>query len=198
MTSKNFDSYTKKALSETQIAKILSVCQTLEDSMLIKLAIEFGLRRGDISRLKVSDVHLDEQMLYFREQKKGDKIRKLPIKSGLCTELRQYINSINGTRKSLWSFESDRTAYNHMNELYHKAGYSRKIRVGKRFKYVPPFPFHALRGTCYKRLRAEGRTLEFAAAWLGDTVGIASQHYGIVTDAEIEDAIRRSDRGGQT
>lgn len=186
-----FDSYTKKALSESQIVKLLSVCETTEDSILIKLAIEFGLRRGDITNLLIENVKLDEQLLYFSEQKKGGRIRKLPIRPWLCTELRQFINAINGTRKTLFSFSSDRTAYNRLQEIYCKAGYSKKVRHGKGFRFVPPFPFHALRGTCYKRLRAEGKTLEFAVAWLGDTIGVASQHYGVVTEAELEDAVRK-------
>ena len=175
---------------------MLEVCDTLEDSLLIKMGVEFGLRRSDITNLMISDAHIEERMLYFIERKKGNRIRKLPIRTSLLVGLKQFINTIRD-RKTLFSFKSDKTAYNRVNEIYCKAGYSKKIVTEKngvkKTRFEPSFPFHALRGTCYKRLRAEGRSLEFAAAWLGDTVAVATEHYGTVTDAELEDAIRKED-----
>lgn len=56
----------------------------------LALAIASGLRRAEITNLRIQDVNLDEQRLFINETKFG-KSRIIPIGEDLCQILRDYI-----------------------------------------------------------------------------------------------------------
>jgi hypothetical protein len=50
-----------------------------------------------------------------------------------------------------------------------------------------------LRGSAYKFKKAQGWSVEQAAALLGDTISVAQEHYGTPSDSEIDELIRKSE-----
>jgi len=63
------------------------------DIMLIKFAINTGLRRGELARLIVRDIHINEKVVFVRHGK-GDKDRTVPLLSKFVKELAEYIKDM--------------------------------------------------------------------------------------------------------
>ena len=185
MSKKPFRSYTERALSDTEYKRMLEKAPSFEDEVMLRLGVELGLRRYDLSKLQVKDVRIDVEphVMYFYEFKKK-RIRSLPLNNELSAILKRFLNSI-PKRDFLfaWGDGSDKTAYNHLQKIATLAGVK------------TPLPFHALRGTCYKRKKDQKWSIEQAAAWLGDDVRTAMEHYGVVSEGELRDLVKRGDAG---
>lgn len=178
MVKRKFNSYTARALSEAEYSALLNACERFEDTCLLYLGVRFGLRRQDIVSVSVSDVNTDTGKLRFFEQKKN-RTRELPIPTDILPWFKQYKEHLPSTQKTMFSYSDDKTVYNRLQSLCEKAG----IKT--------PYPVHAMRGTCYKRLRNVYKwNLEAAAAWLGDTIDVAALHYGAVSEGELADLVR--------
>lgn len=187
---KIFESYTKYALTETDYKKLLRACNKKEDQILLQLAVEMGFRRLDISKLLISNIDKGNKKIRFHEHKKDtkdkdgkiiEKWRTLPVPDDLFQEILMYLQTLPDDQKYLFKWGKsefgDITAYRRFNDLCVIAG-------------IPKRAFHALRGTCYKFKKARGWSVEQAAAWLGDSVEIALQHYGTPSDSELEQLVR--------
>jgi len=66
------------------------------DVMLIKFAINTGLRRGELARLIVRDIQIKEQVVFVRKGK-GNKDRSVPLMSKFINELYEYIKDMHPT-----------------------------------------------------------------------------------------------------
>jgi integrase len=178
-----FESYTKYALSRKEYQLLLSTCNRFEDEVMLRIAVELGLRRYDLSRIEIANIDLDNMKLIFYEEKKN-RNRTLPLSRETCTLLRKYLATLPKNQKYLFSWgkseHGDSTAWRRLNSLCERAGIERR-------------PFHALRGTCYKFRKAEGWSIEQAAYLLGDDVRTAMLHYGKATDSEIAELMQRED-----
>ena len=152
----------EKALTRAEYEKILSVCDTFEDELFIRLAVATGLRREDFVNIRIKDIDLSNRLLLFNERKKK-RIRSIPLSKDLCSLIEKYVKIIPKEQERLFPFSS-RTAYNRLQELCKKAG-------------VAPRPFHALRATCMKFCQHAGWTLEQTAALVGDTIEVVQEHY---------------------
>ena len=176
-----FESYTKYALSKKEYQLLLSKCNKFEDEAMLRIAVELGLRRYDLSKLEIQNIDLENMKLIFHEHKKN-RDRTLPLSPETVSFLRKYLPTLPKTQKHLFSWgksdHGDSTAWRRLNSLCDRAGLSRR-------------PFHALRGTCYKFRKMEGWTIEQAAYLLGDDVRTAMLHYGKATDSEIAELMQR-------
>ena len=59
------------ALTPKEYQKIINACNTLEDEVMIKLAVGCGLRRVDITKAKIADIDWVNKRLSFYEHKKS-------------------------------------------------------------------------------------------------------------------------------
>ena len=66
------------------------------DILLVSFATLTGLRRAELARLKVSDIHLKEKMVIVRGGK-GFKDRAVPLLDSLCTMLSDYFQDMKPT-----------------------------------------------------------------------------------------------------
>lgn len=175
---KEFKSYTSRALSETEYQALLNACDRYEDTALLYIGVRFGLRRDDAVHINTADVDTASGKIRFYEKKKK-RIRELPIPSDILPFFKQYMSHLPKNQKTLFSYKDDKSAYNRLQKLCVRAG----IKT--------PFPFHTLRGSCYKFLRNKYKwTLEQASAWLGDSVSVAALHYGAVSEGELADLVK--------
>jgi integrase len=191
-TSHPFTSYTKYALSYSDYMKIMLKCRTLEQTCLIGLACEYGLRREDVVAVEIPNINLIEKRMIFMEHKKNRMVSR-PLTDIIVTDLTRHINSLpKGTRflfpakrkSSKSGHMSGMEAWRTLQELCIQADIPMPADRKDR-------PFHALRGTCYKLKRNRDKwTAEQVAAWLGDTITTAMKHYGAVTDSELDDLVR--------
>jgi integrase len=178
---KPFDSYTKYALSETDIKRCLEACDTTEKECIIKLGYTLGLRRSDMAHIVIEDVDFtNHRMRYYEEKKK--RTRDVPMTDDLELCLSKHKNA-GGKRKYLFKYPSGSTMYRRFQEILFDAGI--KQPAGRKAR-----PFHALRGTCYKYWQRKGMPVEQIAELLGDTLETAMLHYGKATMTEIETTMR--------
>ena len=190
---RTFKSYTQYALSHNDYQKILLQCKTNEETCLIVIGCEYGLRRDDIIALEIANINLREKRFSFTEQKKQGRIVTRPLTDAVISDLTKHINTLPKNSKFLFP-----SPYSH-SKTGHKSGmwaWRTLQDLCSRADIPPPAgrkdrPFHSLRGTCYKLRRNRDKwTAEQCAAWLGDTIGTAMKHYGAVSDGELEDLVR--------
>jgi len=168
----------EKALTPREYEKLLEVCNTLEDEVMLKLAVELGLRRVDIANVKINDVDLRNNTISYYEHKK-DRTRTVPIGPKLAQLLRKYINTLPKGQKKLLNF-SDRTAHRRLQALCERAGISKR-------------PFHALRATCIKFCQRNGWTPEQTAELVGDTLLVIQRHYSVPSFDEMKEVMEEKE-----
>lgn len=179
-SQKTFDSYTKYALSETEIKRCLDVCNTTEKECIIKLGYTLGPRRTDMAHIEIANIDFINHKISYYEDKK-DRILTVPLTTELEICLKKHMNA-GGKRKYLFAHPSGSTMYRRFQDILQDAGIK---PVGRDAR-----PFHALRGTCYKYWQRKGMPVEQIAVLLGDTLETAMKHYGKATISEIEDTMR--------
>jgi len=171
-----FDSYTKYALSQSELKRVLASCDNLSDYIMILITSRYGFRREDVVSIKASNVDLDNATITYHEHKKG-KDRAIPIEPDIVQELRRYIKTID-KREYLFPFHDGSTAWQHFQDACKTANIP--IPVGRTGR-----PFHSLRGTCVKMRQAQGWTLNEVATLIGDEPETVAKHYATVTTAEL-------------
>ena len=173
---REFDSYTKYALTEKQIRMLLESCYDQNDRVMILIGYRYGLRRDDLAKIETNNVDLKNSTLIYYEQKKR-RMRQIPIEADVLREIRILINS-SKKRKYLLSWHDGSTCWRHLQDLCEVAGVP-----------IPPgrdgLPFHALRGTCIKFRQSQGWTINQCAALIGDTVATVTAHYATTTPSEL-------------
>lgn len=177
---KAFDSYTKYALSDTEIKRCLDVCNTTEKECIIKLGYTLGPRRSDMANIEIANIDFTNHQITYHEEKK-DRMLTVPITADLEICLQKHINA-GGKRKKLFENPSGSTMYRRFQEILADADVK---PVGREAR-----PFHALRGTCYKYWQRRGMPVEQIAELLGDTLQTAMMHYGKATLQEIGTTMR--------
>ena len=176
--AKKFSAYRtgEYALTRGEYEKVLQVAGTIEDRVMVMLAVSLGLRRGDLVRIKVSDVDLKNSMISYHEKKKGDRVRNIPIGPRMALELKILMQTLPGDQEALFTIK-DRQAYNRWVRLCDLAG-------------IPRRPFHSLRATAIKFAQARGWTPEQVAELTGDTIKVIQEHYATPSRAEMSELVK--------
>ena len=186
------ESYTKYALSQAYYIRLLLACRTTEQTCLIGIACEMGLRRDDIIAIEVLNIDKTNKQLTFMEHKKG-RMRAMPIPDQQFQDITKHLNTFKKEPKFLFPAKRNDSKTGHMSGM---EAWRILQALLKQADIPAPVdrkdrPFHALRGTCYKlRQNRDKWTVNQAAAWLGDSPQTAIMHYGKTTDAELETLIR--------
>jgi integrase len=175
---KTFESYTLRALNDTDYQRILKVCSTLEDELLMRIAVENGLRRIDISKILLTNIRAGK-LTYHEHKKNLD--RTVPLSATNAQKIEQFKATLPKGTKYLFSWGKseygDFTAWRRFQTLCDKVGIDRR-------------PFHCLRGSCIKLLQKKGWSLNEVAKLIGDDPATVQLHYATTSDSEIEDKMR--------
>jgi len=171
-------------LTINEVNQLISVIDNYEHLILIKLAINTGIRRSDIVRIRYSDINNNE--ITFYEQKKR-RAKTIYLSDELKTDI-QRLKNISENKQYLFNGRtkikygkghmSSRTAYNVLQKYLKKAGLKNR-------------PFHSLRATCVKLCQAKGWNIEQTAKHLGDTVQVIQQHYSTPTKQEMLEIVNK-------
>jgi integrase len=185
-------SYTQYALSQAQYTKLLLACRTTEQTCLIGIACEMGLRRDDIIAIETVNIDIPNKRLSFMEHKKN-RMRAMPIPDQQMQDIIKHLNTFHKEPRYLFPAKRSDSKTGHMSGM--EAWRILQALLKQADIPAPPDrkdrPFHSLRGTCYKLRQIRDKwTVNQAAAWLGDSPQTAIMHYGKTTDAELETLIR--------
>lgn len=168
------------SLTPREYERILSVCNTLEEELLIKLAVGLGLRRADVSRIRIRDLDLDDATIVYYEHKKS-RLRSLPLSPALVQLLKKYTHTLPRSQEYVFPWGAstwgDRTAHRRLQSLCDRAE-------------IPRRPFHALRATCIKRCQAAGWLPEQVARLTGDSIRVIQEHYSTPSTQEMSELVR--------
>lgn len=162
------------SLTRKEYEKLLAACSSVENELMLKVAVGLGLRRYDLTHVMIADINLPEMEMSYHEKKKGNRIRTVFLSPRLIQIIVKYLKTIPKTQKKLFAF-SDKTAYNRLQKLCDIA-------------LIPRRPFHALRATCIKFHQAAGWRDEETAELVGDTIRVIQEHYATPSRSEMREA----------
>lgn len=166
----------QKAFTRKEFEKLMSAVGSLEDKMLLLIAVNTGLRRRDMTGLEIQNINLNENSVTYYENKKR-RTRTIFISNPLSQEIGMYLKTLPKSQRMLFKF-GDRTAYNRLNALCRIAG-------------IPQRPFHALRATCIKFCQQAGWTPEEVAELTGDSIRVIQEHYSTPSMTEMRETAER-------
>ena len=177
----------RQSLTFEELQLLLLQCETLQERVLIELAVTTGIRRTDIVNLEINRIDLKDQKIIFWEEKK-DRMWMVAIPTEVVQTLRMYINTLPKEQRYLFMF-TGRTAYNILQRLLWKSSIHKHIS------------FHDLRRTFIRLSKQMGRDIRFVMDQTGDTARVIMEEYeGYTVDEMVrlmnEDNILR--RAGET
>ncbi len=151
----------------------------------IKFAIDTGLRKKEMLRLRTSDIDLKNRRLFVRsEDSKSGKGRWVPLLPRILEELKRADMSA----PYLFMTEEGKP-YSAVSPYFYEA----LKRAVKRAGLTKHVEWHDLRRTCGCRLLQElGLSMEYVSAWLGhSSVAVTQRHYAFL---QIDQLQREADR----
>jgi len=163
----------EQALTRAEWDKLKGSIDSLEDELLIKMAITTGIRREDIVNILISNISLPDASLTFHESKKA-RDRTIPLNPEIVQLIKKYFKTI-PKREYLFDF-TGRTAWNKLDRLCKQAG-------------IPPRPFHALRATCVKFCQGAKWTPSEVSKLTGDSLRVIEEHYATPSEGEMKEAM---------
>ncbi|WP_153798452.1 tyrosine-type recombinase/integrase [Foetidibacter luteolus] len=161
-----------KPLSRNDIIKLFDACADYRERALLHLFYSCGLRRGEVLRLKLTDVSLKEHTVYIRNGK-GKKRRLVPFTEEVGLDLAKYIGESSISRKKgseafMLTYSrkkmSSTTCYRIFKGIIHRSGMTARS-IG----------FHDLRFSVATHLLEAGMPMHIVRDFLGHSC-LASTH----------------------
>ena len=171
--------------------------------MLLILGYDAAMRVGELTGLKVCDLHLDAEIPYIRILGKGGKYRSVPVMKKTVQHLREYLREFHGNSHDLMTPLFYAVTHGIRHELSDDCiqkvlkKYAEKCR-----KEGIPMPedihFHMLRKTRAMSLYQEGCPLSYIQQMLGhENISTTSGFYAFVTLDTLAKALERTNPEGR-
>lgn len=191
-------------LSHEEIMEIIRTLQNLKHRLMVSLAYAAGLRVSEVTKLKIADLNLKENIIYIRGGKGGkDRISIFPDK--LKEEMSEFI--LNKNPKD-YLFTNNRVRSHANNCIGSRTGDQVSRRIGGRvvnggklttrtlqkiFKnalqkagITSPATFHSLRHSFATHLLENGNDIRFVQELLGHNSIKTTQIYTRVTTSALK------------
>lgn len=163
------------SLSLIEEEMLFKVIERYEDLALFKIALNTGIRRGDIINIEVSNIDIQNRTLTFWEEKKNGN-HTVPISVSIIPDITMYLNSIPKGQKRLFDISS-KTAYNRLQYYIKKAGITKRLA------------FHDLRRTFVKNAKKKGLSIKAVAQILNDKYDTVEQSYANMDMEELKEEV---------
>jgi len=147
-----------KVLAKQEIAKMIRQTSNIKHRCLLSLMYSSGLRRGEVCKLKLTDIDSNRMTIFVRDSK-GKKDRVTILSESLLDELREYYRQY---RPKDYLFENSKQAAlspETVSKLVRQAAYRAKIK-----KRVTP---HMFRHSFATHLLESGTDLRYIQTLLG-------------------------------
>lgn len=164
-------------LSRAEIKSIIEVTDNVKYKLMISLGYACGLRVSEVIALKVSDLDIDELIVYIKGAKgKKDRISILPEK--LKNDLRNLIAGKNSTDLLLDSNRGGKLTTTSLQKMFRKS--LAKAEINK------PATFHSLRHSFATHLLENGTDVRYVQELLGHSNIRTTQIYTQVTNPKLK------------
>lgn len=181
---KNNKTSGERTLTKDQIEKLLGTITELKHKVLLKLAINTGIRRDDIVSIRVKDINFDTGEIHFFEKKKK-RYWSVFVNNDM---LNYIIMLLNTYRKKDFLFPSN---YNNRNHISGRRAYDILQYYCKRIGVEQNIPFHTLRASFVKIAKDKGWTYEQLKRQTGDREETLKKHYATPSDGEMKEVAKR-------
>ena len=168
-------------LSEREISRLLTACESSEDSRLLPLvvlAISTGARRGELLSLRWADLDLSRGLAVLRETKNGE-IRSVPI-VGHASQTLESMRPASEGRQFIFADETG-------TPTFPREAFQEALRAAQ----IDDFRFHDLRHTAASYLAMSGATLVEIAAVLGHKTLAMVKRYSHFTEQHTAAVVAR-------
>ena len=175
-------------LSEDEIYAILRSCSRLEDKLILSLLITTGLRRNELSSLKLSDYNGTHIIV----NGKGAKQRKLALMPDVCGLMNEYIikrNKKHGDSIPYLFVSKNRSRFS--GDAIRMKVKSAMVRAGFSEERIKEIHTHSLRHTFVANLFESGADIYAAKAALGHQNLSTTQIYAHLRNSALDNALLR-------
>ena len=186
-----------KFLTEEEVQKLRKACRDAADLarskgqfnpirawMIIDLALQAGLRVGEISNLEIGDLFIEKGHSHIHvRQGKGNKSRLITIGESLRNHLRRYIKGRKNKSHNLFTSErSDNMSTSAIQKV---------VKRSMKLADLPPhYSVHSLRHTYATLLyRSSGNNLRLVQQQLGHSSVQTTTVYANVMSEDVERAV---------
>ena len=177
----NTDEPITRFLTATESIRLINACPS-DLRQLVKAALFTGARYGELVRLQVRHVNLDNGMVYITPEAKSGKGRHVPLHLDAIDFFKNLIAGKIGSELVLIKSDGKLWGKNHQVRPLLEACVAAKIE--------PPISFHELRHTYASMLAQFGVDLLSISKLLGHAdIRITSRHYAHLCDKTLKDAV---------
>ena len=186
-----------KFLTEGEVQKLRKICSDAADLgksrkqfnvvrswMIIDLALQAGLRVGEISNLEIKDLFIEKGHSHIHiRQGKGNKSRLITIGESLRNHLRRYLKESKSKSQNL--FTSERS------DFLSTSAIQKVVKKAMKLANLPPhYSAHSLRHTYATLLyRSSGNNLRLVQQQLGHSSIQTTIVYANVMNEDVEKAV---------
>ncbi|WP_204273786.1 site-specific tyrosine recombinase/integron integrase [Draconibacterium mangrovi] len=167
-----------KVLSKEEIQNIILNCNNIKHKCILSLIYSAGLRRSELIKLKLTDIHSDRGLIRI-ESAKGQKDRYSLLSSSLLKLLRVYYKQY---RPQYWLFEGQSPGQPYSAGTIGKILKEASLKAGIRNRVTP----HMLRHSFATHLLEQGTDLRYIQELLGHGSSKTTEIYTHVSKRYIE------------
>ncbi len=167
-----------KVLSKEEIQNIILNCNNIKHKCILSLIYSAGLRRSELIKLKLTDIHSDRGLIRI-ESAKGQKDRYSLLSSSLLKILRVYYKQY---RPQYWLFEGQSPGQPYNAGTIGKILKEASLKAGIKNRVTP----HMLRHSFATHLLEQGTDLRYIQELLGHGSSKTTEIYTHVSKRYIE------------
>jgi integrase/recombinase XerD len=168
-------------LSKEEVKQILSALRNIKHKAILSLVYSCGLRRGEVLRIKLTDVDSKRNLLIIR-QAKGRKDRIAPLSDKTLNLLRDYYTAYKPT---CWLFEGEdkKSPYSEASLAHVLKDAVTKAGINK------PVSLHWLRHSYATHLLEAGTDLRYIQEILGHSRSTTTEIYTHVSNKSLQKVV---------
>jgi integrase len=187
-------------LSDDEIVRLLSECDTPHLRMAVIIALETGLRKEGCLTLQWRNIDFENKLI-TKPHTKGNKTVHIPLTDTLKAELDAYKKSCSVL--SRWVIPSPKNPAEPMgdnanfgfNTACVRAGIRNKKEKGDKRRDPDNFVFHDLRHTFASLFLMRGGDISTLARILGHSTTRMTERYGHIADSHMKAQMEKFDKG---
>lgn len=165
------DKVERRSLTAEETHHLFRVCESVRDRAILAIAYGCGLRRSEMVRLDVSDIHLRSGVVIVREGK-FHKRREVPLTDGVISYLRAYITGERFQYLQVCTAPEPALFVNNQGKRMRGAHLNNRVKYLAMLASIPHLPekpvgLHSLRHSIAEHLLDGGADIEFVQEFLG-------------------------------